>query len=94
MLFRSYKLLNYLIQGSAADQTKQAMIDWDTDRNPDDVLIAAVHDEINISAPTEDVVRAMRHLRLSMDADRFDVPFMSEGYVGSSWGDIEGYKND
>jgi DNA polymerase I-like protein with 3'-5' exonuclease and polymerase domains len=90
----SYKLLNYLIQGSAADQTKQSMIDWDKDRMPDDVLLAAVHDEINVSAPAEDAAPAMRRLRLAMDADRFDVPFMSEGYTGPNWADIGGYKDD
>lgn len=89
----SYKLLNYLIQGSAADQTKQAMIDWDRDRAPGDVLLAAVHDEINISAPKEDAAGAMRRLRFAMNADRFDVPFMSEGYTGPNWGEIVGYKD-
>jgi DNA polymerase-1 len=90
----SYKLLNYLIQGSAADQTKQAMIDWEASRSTDDVLLAAVHDEINVSAPVEQARAAMRRLRLAMDADRFDVPFMSEGYTGPNWADIEGYKDD
>ncbi len=90
----SYKLLNYLIQGSAADQTKQSMIDWERDRAPGDVLLAAVHDEVNISAPADDVPGAMRRLRLAMNADRFDVPFRSEGYTGPNWGDIEGYSDD
>lgn len=90
----SYKLLNYLIQGSAADQTKQAMIDWDRTRHSDDTLLAAVHDEINISAPEEDAAAAMRRLRLAMNADRFDVPFMSEGYTGPNWGEIVGYKDN
>lgn len=90
----SYKLLNYLIQGSAADQTKQSMIDWERDRAPGDVLLAAVHDEVNISAPADDVPGAMQRLRLAMNADRFDVPFRSEGYTGPNWGDIEGYSDD
>lgn len=90
----SYKLLNYLIQGSAADQTKQSMIDWERARAPGDVLLAAVHDEVNISAPADDVHGAMKRLRLAMNADRFDVPFRSEGYTGPNWGDIEGYKDE
>lgn len=90
----SYKLLNYLIQGSAADQTKQSMIDWNRLRHKDDMLLAAVHDEVNISAPAEDYVPAMRRLKQAMDADRFDVPFMSEGYTGPNWGEIEGYKDE
>ncbi len=90
----SYKLLNYLIQGSAADQTKQAMIDWDGARDADDLLLAPVHDEVNICAPADIAPAAMRRLRLAMNADRFDVPFRSEGYTGPNWGDIEGYSDD
>lgn len=87
----SYKLFNYLIQGSAADQTKQSMIDWERDKAPGHLLMAAVHDEINISVPVGDKAIAMEHLKASMDADRFDVPFRSEGFAGPSWGQIEGY---
>lgn len=88
----SYKLLNYLIQGSAADQTKQAMIDWDGMRREDEILIAAVHDEINICAPEGMKAQAMKTLRKAMDADRFDVPFCSEGFAGPNWADIEEYE--
>lgn len=84
----SYKLLNYLIQGSAADQTKQAMVDWDRLRKPTDLLIAAVHDEINVCAPAEEAEAAMHRLQVSMDWPRFDVPFQSEGYSGPNWSDI------
>lgn len=89
----SYKLLNYLIQGSAADQTKQSIIDWDAARAPTDTLLAAVHDENNICAPLGDEDGAMRRLREAMDAPRFDVPFMSEGYIGPNWADIEKYND-
>jgi len=87
----SYKLLNYLIQGSAADQTKESIIDWEEIREPDDTFLATVHDENNISAPEEDAAPAMIRLRESMDRDRFDVPFMSEGFVGKTWGGIQAY---
>lgn len=86
----SYKLLNYLIQGSAADQTKQAIIDHDANRGTG-LLMAAVHDEMNISSPVEDVKSNMEKLRLAMDAPRFDVPFSSEGFIGPNWADIEEY---
>lgn len=90
----SYKLLNYLIQGSAADQTKQAIIDWNRLRKPCDQLIAAVHDEINVCAPPEEMHAAMYRLRVAMDAPRFDVPFMSEGFVGDNWSDITEYEDE
>ena len=88
----SYKLLNYLIQGSGADQTKQSIIDWHDAKKPTDVFLATVHDEINIAAPIEDQAAAMFRLRTAMDANRFDVPFRSEGFAGKNWEDIERYE--
>lgn len=84
----SYKLLNYLIQGSAADQTKQGIIDWNHLRKPTDFLMAAVHDEMDICAPIEDAENAMFRLRTAMDAPRFDVPFASDGFSGPNWADL------
>jgi DNA polymerase I-like protein with 3'-5' exonuclease and polymerase domains len=83
----AYKLLNYLIQGSAADQTKEALNDWWDDRGSARYL-AAVHDEINASAPKESWKEDMAKLKKHMNADRFDVPMLSEGFVGENWGDI------
>ena len=88
----SYKLLNYLIQGSSADQTKQSIIDYDNERNPNEFLIAAVHDELNISVPADNKEAGMVRLRNAMDKDRFDVPFRSEGYAGPNWADITKYE--
>lgn len=84
----SYKLLNYLIQGSAADQTKESINGWSENRGWEDVFIATVHDEINISAPEESWRVSMERLTASMNADRFDVPMLSEGYVGRNWEDL------
>jgi DNA polymerase I-like protein with 3'-5' exonuclease and polymerase domains len=83
-----YKLLNYLVQGSAADQTKDCINEWDEEKG-DGVFLATVHDEINISAPTESWQASMTHLRRVMERDRFDVPFKSEGFVGPNWGTLE-----
>jgi DNA polymerase-1 len=88
----SYKLLNYLIQGSAGDQTKQAIVDWEQQRKPTDLFMATVHDEINIAAPIDDQMGAMHRLRKAMDADRFDVPFRSEGFAGPDWENIQEYE--
>jgi len=85
----SYKLLNYLIQGSAADQTKQCLIDWDKTRYPGSKFVATVHDEINISVPMDEWQDHMEHLRETMDADRLDCPILSDGFIGENWHDIE-----
>lgn len=89
----SYKLLNYLIQGSAADQTKEAIGDWNEERHYDDTFLATVHDEINISAPKEAAAESMGRLRLAMDRDRFDCPMKSEGLIGENWHDLEDFND-
>ncbi len=89
----SYKLLNYLIQGSAADQTKQCIIDWYKRYNKTGELLAAVHDEINISVPEEHVLPEMENLKNAMNQDLFDVPMLSEGFIGDSWGTVEEEKD-
>lgn len=84
----SYKLLNYLIQGSAADQTKDAIGDWEDHRHWDAVFLATVHDELNISAPAEAWEPHMETLKVCMERDRFDVPMLSEGFKGDNWHDL------
>lgn len=84
-----YKGLNALIQGSAADQTKQSVIDWHENSRDGVSLLATVHDEINVSIPKEYLEDEMAHLKHHMNADRLDVPMLSEGFVGPSWGQVE-----
>lgn len=85
----SYKLLNYLIQGSAADQTKESIIDWNENKLPGDEFLATVHDENNIQADIDSAVKSMEILKTCMNRERFDVPFESEGFRGPNWADIE-----
>ncbi len=92
---KAYKLTNYLIQGSAADQTKQCCADWYYEyKRPQDIFMATVHDEINISVPADDIPEGMQQLKSAMDQDFFDVPMASEGLVGDNWHDLKEYKDD
>lgn len=85
-----YKLLNYLIQGSAADQAKQVISDWYYDyKLPDELYLAMVHDDINISVPEKNLAGGMGRLREAMEQELFDVPMRSEGFVGENWYDLE-----
>ena len=84
----SYKLLNYLIQGSSADQTKESILHWYEHKLDGDVFLATVHDENNVSAPTEHWQESMAQLRESMDQRVLDVPSASEGFYGPNWFDI------
>ena len=90
-----YKLLNYLIQGSAGDQTKQVLCDWwEMYKSPDTVFMATIHDEINASVPEDISGMEMTQLRDAMDQDLFDCPMRSEGYQGPNWGSLIKMEND
>lgn len=84
----AYRLLNYLIQGSAADQTKEAINEWRRTKDWQAIFLATVHDEINIQAPEDDWRRHMRDLKVAMEVDNLDVPVLSEGFVGKDWQNI------
>ena len=81
----SYKLLNYLIQGSAADCTKQSIINWDATSEGSEFM-ATVHDENNISAPADNWQHHMKLLEEAMADVPFDVPMLSDGEWGPNWG--------
>ena len=84
----SYKLLNYLIQGSAADQTKDAIIRWHRERPHADFLVQ-VYDEIGISCPIELWKIEMARLRQVMEIPFLECPMKTEGFVGMNWHDLE-----
>jgi DNA polymerase I-like protein with 3'-5' exonuclease and polymerase domains len=86
-----YKLLNYLIQGSAGDCTKEAIIRYDKMKEHGRFLVT-VHDEINISVPPQHVKREMEILRGCMQSVEFDVAMLSDGKTGPSWGSLTKYE--
>lgn len=89
-----YKLLNYLIQGSASDQTKEVLCNWWEDSDRQAIFMATIHDEINASAPEGRWQQEMTLLRQHMDAELFDCPMRSEGEWGPSWGRLTKIKNE
>lgn len=91
-----YKLLNYKVQGSAADLTKQAIIDWhgNSDRSPDSRFLVQVYDEINISVPADRLACEMRLLQSVMEEDRMSVPMRSDGKAGPNWGEARKWDDD
>jgi DNA polymerase I len=90
LLTFEYKALNMLIQGSAADQTKEALC-----RGVGTLagtLLSQLYDEINVSVPVEQLDEGIRELRRSMeDIPGFDVPFTTDVEVGPSWGECSPY---
>mgnify|MGYP003632427428 CR=1 FL=1 len=88
----TYKAMNRLIQGSAADMTKQAMIDL----NKEGFLAhTQVHDELNISVnDKKDCEKAMEIMR---DCVKLKVPNKVDAEIGKNWGNVvhyEDYFND
>jgi DNA polymerase I-like protein with 3'-5' exonuclease and polymerase domains len=84
----TYKLINYLIQGSAADITKQAMIDWHKHPDREARFLVQVYDELNVVAHKDVAQKQMEVLREVMQAPRIDVEMLSDGKIGYAWGEL------
>jgi DNA polymerase-1 len=83
-----YKLLNYLIQGSAADQTKEA-INATGYRTPHRRFLATVHDENVFSVSPDHLEQEIAVIKDSMESQPgWDVPFKAKVEVGPNWWDI------
>lgn len=88
-----YKGLNVLVQGSAADETKEALIRYDEAKGNSRLLLQ-VHDELVICAPRQDAAREMKILRECMEGLELKVPLLSEGESGYRWGMMEEYADE
>lgn len=79
-----YKLPNYKIQGSAADQTKQAMIDY-SDITESGELILTVHDQLVAQVPIADALREQELLKISVNGS-FQSVLKYEVRSDAGWG--------
>jgi len=86
-----YKMLNYLIQGSAADVTKEAIIRWYYSKKRKSAwrFLVTVYDEINVCAPVKEQKAAMQLLKECMEGIELDVPLLTDGKSGKSWGSLK-----
>ena len=81
-----YKAVNTLIQGSAADQLKQAMIDYHNHPDRRGWLIMTVHDEMVVEVPKEFAKAEALVVKEAMEGvGPFDVPFLAEVGIGTTW---------
>ena len=80
----TYKGLNRLIQGSAADQTKAAML---AVHNAGYNLMLQVHDEVALSVKTRE--EAEEAAMLMREAVKLDVPSKVDVEIGETWGSAE-----
>ena len=80
----TYKAMNRLIQGSAADMTKLAMLDlWEEGIIPH----LQVHDEIDLSI--ENIKQANKVTEIMENCIKLAVPLLVDVELGNSWGETE-----
>ena len=81
----TYKSLNKLIQGSAADMTKKAMLDLYKNGI---VAHVQIHDELCISVMDQE--QADKIVEIMQDAVTLEVPNKVDCELANTWGDING----
>ena len=94
---KSYKFLNSLVQGSAADYMKKAMVDA-YEAGIYNILVPhlTVHDEMNQSVPkTLEGFEAVKELKNIMEhAYEIKVPMIADTDIGINWGNTEKFKEN
>ena len=81
-----YKLINRLVQGSAADCTKEGTARYEElgdEGRRGGLFLMTVHDSTVSSVPKECWKEGDRALRESMESVEFDVPMLTDGKVGA-----------
>ena len=81
----TYKALNKLIQGSAADMTKKAMLDLYKEGIVPHIQI---HDELDISVESDS--QAKKIIEIMENAVKLEIPNKVDYEFGKNWGDIYG----
>jgi len=80
----TYKALNKLIQGSAADMIKKAMVDLYKEKI---VPLIQIHDELNISVESKE--QSEKIVKIMEEAVTLKVPSKVDYEVGKHWGSIQ-----
>ena len=81
----TYKALNKLIQGSAADMTKKAMLELYKEGIIPHIQI---HDELDLSIKND--TEAKKIIEIMEEAVKLEVPNKVDYEFGNNWGDIYG----
>jgi hypothetical protein len=86
-----YKLLNYVIQGSASDVTKEAILRYHRHPKKQGRFLVTVYDEINVSAA--EPKKEMPVLREAMESIECDVPMLTDGKTGKNWAALKAWED-
>ena len=84
-----YKALNVLVQGSASDQTKEAIIYINDGLIEGERILGTVHDEISVSCTPARVEDVMNLMREAANVLPIDVPMMMSFGFGDNWSDAK-----
>lgn len=85
-----YKMLNTLIQGSAAECTKRAMNEVHDAWGKNGRIVLQVYDEILGCVPRGDWKKYMKLMQEAMESVKVDVPMITEGTMGvKSWAQMK-----
>ena len=90
---QAYKFVNYLVQGTAADLLKDALVQVHAQGVP---LIAAVHDELVACVPEEDAAEAAHIIETAMcNHPRLEayIPITAEAQICDRWSDAKPNKD-
>jgi DNA polymerase I-like protein with 3'-5' exonuclease and polymerase domains len=87
-----YKLINLLVQGSAADATKEAAIRWCERKHEDTMFHLNIHDQLTGSTPKKLLRSEMKVMADQMESIEFDIPLLTEGkYSETNMGALVNY---
>ena len=87
-----YKMLNRLVQGSAADQTKRAIINYYKTKPEGHKLLLTVHDEVLADVPAAEAEEGMSILQSAMEFKPFGIPMLSEGKTSTTnWASLKAW---
>ncbi len=89
-----YKLISYLIQGSGADVTKEAICRYYEHPKRREDMIVTVYDEINVDLPLSErgARQEMTVLKECMESVECSVPLLSDGEIGPNWGTLKEFE--
>ena len=87
-----YRMLNYLIQPSAADCTKEAIVRYWEHKPTNHRVLTIPHDELLVSVPAKERDVGMKLLRQAMESVEFSVPMLSDGkWSPTDWATLVPY---
>lgn len=83
---KAYKIVNYAIQGTAADVMKRKLVEM-ANTPAGEFMLMPIHDEIAFDVPEEDVEEVRRIIDKVMPESSFSIPLSVGSDIVSRWGE-------